>query len=169
MLFLLTNRYNLASTTDFFDGKKIMKMRSLWALAVVFLAVLVTFPFNFQNAGSAVSVNGKCALPSFQKAFQDSDAVFVGEVISQQSKSDVKIYDFQVERYWKGKGLKNIQVTAFETPRFQSSFEKGKRYLIYAVNDGKGNLVVGRCSQSKNIEDATADLRKLGKGKRPRK
>lgn len=144
-------------------------MKILSIIAVAFLASGVSFPSDFQTEKSFISVNGRCALPSFQKAFQDSDAVFLGKVISNNEKGDYKTYNFQVERYWKGKVLKKMEIIVYDTPRFQSSFEKSEKYLIYAIDDGKGNLMVERCSLSRKIEDATEDLRKLGKGKRPRK
>jgi len=113
-------------------------------------------------------VISKCAIASFQTAYQQSNAVFVGEVISEKKNGDTKTFDFKIEKYWKGADRQNIEINVYETARYQAWFKTGKRYLIYASADGDSELHVGRCSRSRDVEDAKEDLQQLGKGKIPR-
>ena len=61
-----------------------------------------------------------------------------------------------------------FEIHVYETSRFQAWFKKGGKYLIYAPADEDGKLRVGRCSRSRDVENAEEDLQKLGKGKIPR-
>ncbi len=139
-----------------------MKIRLFIALAVVFAALGIGFSFNFQTAEGA-----KCAIPNFQTAYRGSKAVFVGEVVGEEKNGDLRIFDFKVEKYWKGANAKRVRVYVYETARYQAWFKQGGRYLVYAGADADGRLEVGRCSRSRDAEDAE-DLPKLGKGKTPR-
>jgi len=145
-----------------------MKIRFIIALAIVFSAVVFGFSSNFQKAESAVNFNSKCAIATFQAAYSQSKAVFIGEVVGEEKDGDTKTFDFKVERYWKGKRAKNIKIDVYETSRYQAFFKKGEKYLIYADMNDDGKLSVSRCSRSRDVENAGEDLQKLGKGKVPR-
>ena len=150
-----------------------MKIRFLIALAaVVFLAIGFGFSSNFQTAESARVINrgGKCAIPAFPAAYRQSKAVFVGEVVGEEKRGDTRYFDFKVEKYWKGKSAGRIEIAVAETTRYQAWFKKGGKYLVYATGDRDldGALYVGRCSRSRDADDAAEDLQKLGKGKSPR-
>lgn len=145
-----------------------MKNRIVIGLMVVLSAVGLFFSSNQQTVESSVLINSKCAVSSFQKAYDNSDAVFVGEVVSEKKDGNIKTFDFNVEEYWKGADSKKIKINVYETMRYQAWFEVGESYLVYASKDEDGNLRVSRCSRSKNIESASEDLQKLGKGKKPR-
>ncbi len=147
-----------------------MKIRIIFAFAVVFSAIGIFSSSNIQTTESAVTVNinSKCAIAGFQTAYQQSKAVFVGTAVSEEKNGDTKTFDFKVEKYWKGADKQNIEINVYETARYQAFFEKGERYLIYATADEDGKLRVGRCSRSRDLENADEDLRRLGKGKIPR-
>lgn len=146
-----------------------MKIRII-VFAVVFSAIGFGFSSNLQKAESAgfVRTNSKCAIPNFERAFEQSEAIFVGEVVSEEKSGDTKTFNFKVEKYWKGANKKNIEINVYETARFQAWFKTGERYLVYASANEKGKLNVYRCSRSKSIESAEDDLKRLGKGKAPR-
>ena len=145
-----------------------MKIRFIVAFVAVFSAIGFGFSSNFQTAESAGSLNSKCAIPSFQTAYSQAKAVFVGEVVGEEKQGDTRTFDFKVEKYWKGANAENVEILVYETARFQAWFKKGGKYLIYAGGDEDGKLHVGRCSRSRDVEDAEEDLQKLGKGKIPR-
>lgn len=147
-----------------------MKIRIVFAFAVVVSAIGIFLLSNTQTTESAVSINRemKCAIPSFQTAYQQSSSVFVGTVVSEEKNGDTKTFKFKIEKYWKGAKKKNIEINVYETARYQAFFEKGERYLIYATADEDGKLRVSRCSRSRDMDNADEDLRQLGKGKIPR-
>lgn len=144
-----------------------MKNKIIVACVVVFSAIILAFSSNRVEAEGFGAANGRCAIPPFKTAFDASSAVFVGKVKSEKKQGDTKIFEFEVEKYWKGAGKKKIKINVYETPRFQAWFEVGEKYLIYA-DASDGSLRVGRCSRSRDAGDASEDLGKLGKGKRPR-
>lgn len=109
----------------------------------------------------------KCRVFSFNEAYNASEAVFIGKVSSVEKNGDVKTFVFEVEKYWKGSNKKKIKIDVYETMRFQAYFQIGKQYLIYATPNNEGKLSVGRCSRSRDAEDAKEDLEKLGAGKKP--
>ena len=145
-----------------------MKIRFLVAFAVVFTAFGLAVSFDFNRAEGTADYSAKCAIPSFQSAYQQSKAVFLGEVVGEEKQGDVRTFDFKVEKYWKGADAKRVEILVYETARFQAWFKKGGKYLIYAAEDDDGNLRVGRCSRSRDAEFAEEDLQKLGEGKSPR-
>jgi hypothetical protein len=145
-----------------------MKKKVIVACAVVFSAIALVFSPNVQKAEVVGLANGKCAIPPFKEAFAASSAVFTGKVKSEKKEGDVKTFEFEVEKYWKGAGRKKIKINVYETARYQAFFEVGGKYLVYATAAEDKTLRVGRCSRSRDAGDATEDLGKLGKGKRPK-
>ena len=148
-----------------------MKIRFFIASAAVCAVIGFGFSFDFQTANGAdrsANFGARCAVSSFQAAFDQSKAVFVGEVVGEEKTGDVRTFDFEVERYWKGSSAKRIKIHVYETARFQAWFKEGGRYLIYAPADENGRLRVSRCSRSRDAESAEEDLQKLGQGKIPR-
>jgi hypothetical protein len=147
-----------------------MKIRFMIALAAVFSAIGVGLSSNIQTTESAVSFNRemKCRIAPFKEAYEQSKAVFVGEVVGDEKNGDTRTFDFKVEKYWKGADVKNIEINIYETARFQAWFKKGEKYLVYATAGDDGKLHVGRCSRSRDAEESDEDLQQLGKGKVPR-
>ena len=86
----------------------------------------------------------------------------------EEKDGDTRTFDFKVEKYWKGADAERVEILVYETARYQAWFKKSGKYLIYATADEDGKLRVGRCSRSRDLENAEEDLQKLGKGKVPR-
>ena len=145
-----------------------MKIRFVIAFAAFVSAIGFGFSSNFQTAESAAGFGGKCRIPDFQAAYRESKAVFTGEVVGEEKRGDTRIFDFKLEKYWKGPNDKRVEILVYETARYQAWFKEGGKYLIYASVGNDGKLHVGRCSRSRDIADADEDLQKLGKGKIPR-
>lgn len=149
-----------------------MKIVKLFALGVIFSTIAFVFPSNLSNAKNLESeaVSAKCATPSFSAAKKRARAIFAGKVLSKRSNGDEKIFEFEIEKYWKGDGEKKVKVSVYENPRFQAWFKTGETYLIFADadEDEEGKLFVGRCSRSKEIDAASEDLKSLGKAKKPK-
>lgn len=124
--------------------------------------------FNNQakvSAKESVSY-AKCALPSLETSFKNSKAVFTGRVLSVRKDGDDKVFVFQVENYWKGGSRRKAEVRTYENTRYQAWYQVGRKYLVFARLDDNGALRDGRCSGSKDIKDAAADIRKLGRIKK---
>ncbi len=132
---------------------------------------------------------------SFAKAFKESTAVFSGKYIGaeyrkgivnelvelsfyppQEKKSyEILVLKFQVEKSWKGTAKKEAVLITNEA-KFSDgstsvsdcdlSFEKGKRYLIYAYGK-KNELQTNACSRTAALKNAKNDLKRLGAGRRP--
>jgi len=138
--------------------------------AIVFLGCVLVYLSNPQKAESESLKNRaeKCAAPTFEVAYRESDAVFVGEVLSSEKTGDDKVFKFKVEKYWKGKDQKNVEVSVYETARFQAWFQTGEKYLVFAYDEDGKLHDTARCSRSKDLENASEDLTKLGEGKSPK-
>lgn len=144
-----------------------MLSRAIWA-PVIFLALFPGISSNSVKAEGAASTFKRCAIRSFKDARQGSAAVFLGKVTKAETKGDVEIVHFQVEKYWKGTVKKKAKVKVYESMRFQSPYTVGVKYLVYATKDNEGNLTDFRCSRSNDVANASSDLKQLGKAKRPR-
>ena len=137
--------------------------------------------------GSEPAVACMCfGKPSVTEARRNARAVFLGTVVSSEYREGAKYPDgkdageeltmrFSVERWWKGNLTPEVVLFTeqYRAPDLSVSvvncayqFEVGKRYLVYAVLDGK--LRAAYCSRTSEAEKAGEDLRVLGKGKRPR-
>jgi hypothetical protein len=149
-----------------------MKMRKILSAVLAVSTFLIAVSSNSVKAAGAAAVSktgaAKCAVPPFKIAFAGANSVFVGKVRKVAQNGRGKTFTFQVEKYWKGSKSKKTEVTVFETTRYQAFYEAGKRYLVFAAADDEGNLTDGRCSRSTGIADADADLKALGKAKKPR-
>lgn len=136
-------------------------------LAVVccLLLTFIVFPFQTPNAENG---RGKCRVPSAQEAYKNSKAVFVGEITGVVEENDVKTFTFKVEKYWKGANAEQIKISVRQTMRYQAWFEVGEKYLVYARGGEKEEkLWETRCSRTKSLTDAAADIEELGRAKTP--
>jgi hypothetical protein len=117
-----------------------------------------------------------CKAPSQQNAFRKASAVFTGQVIEINLRENMAITDpsealhpyavrFKVERYWKGVTTSEVTVLSDQgtLPCYLGTLQRGKRYLVYAY--GNSLLVSTSCSRTVPIDQASKDLKKLGKGK----
>ena len=147
-----------------------MRNTIIFGLAIVFSAFTFLFSTNIQKAESIFQKNepAKCRVLSFEVAYKESEAIFVGEVLSAEKIGDDKVFKFKVEKYWKGKDAQNVEVSVYESTRYQAWFKTGKKYLVFAKSDDGVLHDTARCSRSKNLENASEDLTKLGEGKRPK-
>jgi hypothetical protein len=141
-------------------------------LSIILILAVATFTVFLGNQPEVSAKESepiaKCAMPNFQKAYTDSKTIFVGKVLSIKQDGDAKILKFQVEKYWKSKVKKTVEVRYYETFNYEVWLKVGKRYLVYAKDNEDGTLSDGRCSLTKNYSEAKDDLKKLGKGKIPR-
>ena len=134
-------------------------MRILRCAAVCLLSTFAVLP---------VETAGKCGVPLVAAAYKESKAVFVGEVLKVVKDGDIKTFTFKVEKYWKGAAGKEIEINVQETMRYQAWFEVGEKYLVYARGEnGREKLWEVRCSRSTRFADASEDVKKLGRAKKP--
>ena len=139
-----------------------MKTLKIFALAVIFSAIVFVFSSNLTDA--------RCAIPKLAAAKERAKAVFAGKVLEKRANGDEKIFVFEIEKYWKGENRKKVEISVYENPRFQAWFEVGETYLIFAEGDeDSGKLYVGRCSRSKDLDAASDDLKSLGEARVPNK
>jgi hypothetical protein len=122
--------------------------------------------------------------PDFPQAYEQSKAVFIGEVVK-VAKSDVPLAStgkklnkvtFKVEYSWKGAGFQEIGIpdlVVFASEGGVSSckfdgyedrwiaFEEGKKYLVYATETPQKELIVGPATRTMRLENASHDLKLL--------
>lgn len=134
------------------------------AAACCLLIILSTSSFESKETERF----GKCAMPPVDVAFRASKAVFAGKVLSESKDGDVRTFEFQVEKYWKGVRNKRVKVSFLETPRYQAWFITGEKYLVFARDGKDGKLYDVRCSGTKMLSQASEDVKKLGRAKSSR-
>lgn len=119
----------------------------------------------------------RCAQPESLKVYQDRAAlVFTGEVVEigkelPESKGLNQVFEvkFKVLKWWKGGNTKEIIILDTKST-CSPGFEKGKKWLVYAVNAGD---TVGEahttnvCDGTLRLKDAKEHLKVLGAGKVP--
>jgi hypothetical protein len=123
-----------------------------------------------------------CARPDLTafEELKDSEAVFIGEVISKEiiekaagygDRQDV--YDmeikFKVKKVWR-KNLRELVTVRFLVYGCIKSFDKGSEYVVYAFNDNKGQLRTGCCcSRTRPLAKAAEDLKEFEeRGEKPK-
>lgn len=129
----------------------------------------------FLSAGSGISSveagsGARCAIPKFEKAFEQAEAVFIGEVLSEKAEGRMKTFVLEVKRFWKGVESRKMTINVYENPRYQAQFKVGKSYLVFAEADDDGRLFDRRCSRTKlimkeSIGSLKDDLKALGEAK----
>lgn len=142
-----------------------MRFAALTLIGHLFLTSSV-FPFKTKNSGNAA----KCRVPTVKTAYNESKAVFVGEITGVVEDGDMKTFTFKVRKSWKGKANREIKVSVRETARYQAWFEVGEKYLVYARGgDENEKLWEIRCSRTKLLANASEDIKELGRAKKARK
>lgn len=99
-----------------------------------------------------------------------SNAVFSGKVLSITYDDGALVVKFSVLRTWKH--VKAAEVTVRTPPNDSMcgyTFEVGQTYLVYAGSVIEGELWTNHCTRTKNIRDASEDIRALGQGRAPRR
>lgn len=137
---------------------------------LIFSAISCILSSNLKIAKSYELKNElkKCAIPSFQTAFEQAKTIFAGKVLSVEKNGDTKTFEFEIARYWKGAGKRKVKINVYETSRYQAFFKKGEKYLVFAGAKEDGKFYVARCSRSKEMSEASEDLELLGEAKSPR-
>jgi len=136
------------------------------------LSLIISIAFALSEKGvSAVgrAETAKCATMTFEKEYEQTKAVFLGEVLNARKEGDKSIFEFRVKKYWKGIARRNVIVEVNEYARYQAQFKIGGKYLVFARAEGDGRLFDMRCSRSKDLDGyggaVQEDLKKLGKAK----
>ena len=103
---------------------------------------------------------------------KNAKAIFTGKVIEiknfSHSQSTGVIVKMMVERFWKLPVPEEIIITDSGTS-CDYSFEVGKSYLVYAFSSSGKNISTNLCSGNKTLQDATQDIKLLGRSKKPQK
>jgi hypothetical protein len=110
-------------------------------------------------------------------ALADSDAVFIGRVVSASERlaqpiaadeegvrivAAQRIVRFRVLGSWKGASVETIEVrTGVSDADCGFPFQRGESYLVFARSEGDA-LSTSTCSRTATIEDAIHDLVSLG-------
>jgi len=112
------------------------------------------------------------SLGSPPEELRRSPAVFVGKVIRTEfpkvtgfiyNSRDPKIVTFQVSKVWKGPATRTIDVRTLFIGTCGCEFTEGEDYLVYA-NGSSQQLVTDRCTRTKPISEAIAEVAALGEG-----
>ncbi|MEZ5345506.1 MAG: hypothetical protein R2681_08130 [Pyrinomonadaceae bacterium] len=143
-------------------------MKKLLFLIAILLGSLF-YSSLYESTVRAETPGVKCAIPKFDAEYENSKAVFVGTVIKVEKEGDKRIFEFEVDKYWKGVESKTVIVAVTENMRFQAQFKLDGQYLVFAKDDEEGGLWDGRCSRSKDLTgfggEVEEDLKKLGEAK----
>lgn len=98
-----------------------------------------------------------------KEAFNNSTAIFSGEVASVTPKSEYEVaVKIKVGKSWKGAFFKEVTITtAKDSAMCGYGFEVGKTYLIYA-SGADDNLMTTNCSRTTIVSDKQ-DIKFLNK------
>ncbi len=144
-----------------------MKKFILTAFALTFFSVL-----NVNNVFACtcfLSPEAQSLDSVVKKAYKNSSAVFVGEVIEIVQKPNVFFVEvkFAVEQKWNDGIEKTVTVTTGKGGGDCGySFEVGKKYLVYASN-GENTLRTNICTKTAPAEN-NKDIAVLNKIKKPK-
>jgi hypothetical protein len=132
----------------------------LFVSSILFLFLLVSAEKTFACSCMAST---KPLKTQVKEAFDNSAAVFTGEVIEIVSKGEFELtVKIKVEKSWKANLPKEIFLTtAKQSAMCGYGFEDGKKYIVYA--DGSVNaLTANNCSRT-TLESDKTDIKYLNK------
>ena len=136
---------------------------------LLFVLSAITLVWSKDSVSAKLVAEARCAIPTFDKEYKASKAVFVGKVVGMKKDGNAKIFKFKVEKFWKGVDSKTLSVKVHENPRYQAQYKVDGRFLVFAKHNEDMGLWDGRCSRSKDIEGfggiVKEDLKKLGEAK----
>ena len=125
--------------------------------------VILAYPLASLNSHLAYAY--KCKQPGAPlEELKEAAAVFIGKVRKINEDGQVRIFEFEVEKYWKGAN-RRILIVRSGKHLYGSRFTMGEKYLVYAY--GERELGTSRCTRTKSIKAAGFDLKELGEGKPP--
>jgi hypothetical protein len=157
-------------------------MKKIILMLFVFLNLFAGTAFACGCAGLA-DVSNEVIVSAIEKEFKASSIVFSGKVTASEYipiiensegvkiRAEALIFKFAVDERWKG-DIGDEIIFPTSTRRYSdgsgsggsncvySSFEVGKKYLIYAVGS-KDNLTAHVCGRTKLIENAEKDIEEL--------
>lgn len=135
-------------------------------VVIFFITIMMLMTWSIDKALAC-----RCAQPESLRVYQDrATLVFTGEVIDigeeiPESKGLSQVFEvkFKVLKWWKGGDSQ--QVIILDTKSTCSpGFEKGKKWLVYAVGEEHTTNV---CDGTLRLKDAGEHLKVLGKGRAP--
>lgn len=135
--------------------------------AVFFICGLLLLPASWPQHAKAGGA-AKCAVAPIGQAKAGASAIFAGKVLKISEDGRAKVFEFAVEKYWKGNLKKRVKIRVNENARYQAWMKAGERYLVFAEANDRGELFDRRCSRTKSLGAAGEDLAFLGKAKKPR-
>lgn len=117
------------------------------------------------NAGAGYACVCLHAL-NVKEGLKKADAVFSGSVI----KADGYIYEFEVERVWKGQIVNSRITVAAAAPGTSCAIElnQGERYVVFARSAKEGDRIIYSpqiCNLTSIYSRAEQNLGGIGKGK----
>ncbi|HEX8163380.1 MAG TPA: hypothetical protein VF538_16030 [Pyrinomonadaceae bacterium] len=142
--------------------------------------LLLTFPLSWCFLLLlAVPASACLCLPespekAFARAKKNASTIFVGEAIAVVDGFSTGQFrgwraTFKVKQYWKGTPGEQVVVFSGETD-CATSFEAGEEYLVFAVvPKGGQQLETSVCMQTGLVRLGGDNLKRLGKGKTPKK
>lgn len=121
--------------------------------------------------GSSRAQACSCRVRSQADIAREAAAIFEGRVLSVDRGDGLTgkrpTIELQVVRSWKGMDAEHATVTTgFSDADCGFGFQQGESYLVYAEQSDNA-LVVGSCSGSRRMLDASEDLAALGMGSVP--
>jgi hypothetical protein len=148
-------------------------LASFTGLTLLALGILVLLP-DCASACSCASLGSQ--QEQAKQALSDSAAVFSGEVVDVGEGPPIRMMGsrlpssratLRVSEVWKGPEQETLEVS---TPVSGSAcgypFKEGQEYLVYA--DGKQELKVDLCSETKPLSKAGVNLQALRNSERPK-
>jgi hypothetical protein len=131
-------------------------MRGLLKLLIWLTAFLIVYPVA---TSASRPIHPKCDFVTPIERLKTSKAVFSGRVIEIQESKGIQVARFKVSKSWKYLRAGELFVTNYihhEGPYFY----QGRDYLVYAYERG-GNLSTGRCSGTREVKYAQAEIKQL--------
>ena len=129
--------------------------------------ILAIGVFIIAGLGPRLASACSCAAPPGPlEALEQADAVFTGEVTgtSRQLRNSSVATRIRLIRSYKGGMQSSVTIySADNSAACGFSFEKGKKYLVYAY-EGEGELRTSICTRTTTLEMAEQDLAALGDG-----
>jgi hypothetical protein len=149
--------------------------RCLGSLVLVMLAAASSFACMCGDTRQTVAEARDNALMVFSGAVSDDEYRDGATFPDGRPAGAELVARFKIDRWWKGPAIPEVFLFTeqYQAPDHSISvstcayeFEVGKRYLVYA-GYFLGRLRASYCSRTSVIENATEDLKVLGKGKPP--
>ena len=128
-------------------------MKNIILLCLVFSLTLI-LSSSLQSSSATELSTARCATKNLIMLSKMPERFLSGKVLSKKSEGSMKVFELEVEKYWKGVEEKKIVVNVNENPRYQAQFEVGKSYLVFAEADEiDGKFFDRRCSRTKPIAE----------------